>query len=70
MSAYRHSLQNVQLYGPTNFAPIIDTVAQKAQNMMHDSARYQILLIITDGIICDMHATIRSIINVGLLVFR
>ncbi|KAF1755625.1 hypothetical protein GCK72_012075 [Caenorhabditis remanei] len=63
MSAYRHSLQNVQLYGPTNFAPIIDTVAQKAQNMMHDSARYQILLIITDGIICDMHATIRSIIN-------
>ncbi|PIC31297.1 hypothetical protein B9Z55_012046 [Caenorhabditis nigoni] len=63
MSAYRHALQNVQLYGPTNFAPIIDTVAQKAHNMIHDSARYQILLIITDGIISDMHATIRSIIN-------
>lgn len=63
MSAYRHALQNVQLYGPTNFAPIIDTVARKAQNMIHDSARYQILLIITDGIISDMHATIRSIIN-------
>ncbi|EGT41955.1 CBN-NRA-1 protein [Caenorhabditis brenneri] len=63
MSAYRHALQNVQLYGPTNFAPIIDTVASKAQNMIYDSARYQILLIITDGIISDMHATIRSIIN-------
>lgn len=63
MTAYRHALSNVQLYGPTNFAPIIENVARKAQNMIHDSARYQILLIITDGIISDMHATIRSIIS-------
>lgn len=69
MTAYRHALSNVQLYGPTNFAPIIENVARKAQNMIHDSARYQILLIITDGIISDMHATIRSIISVSFILF-
>ncbi|CAI2352158.1 unnamed protein product [Caenorhabditis sp. 36 PRJEB53466] len=63
MNAYRHALSNVQLYGPTNFSPIIEHVAYRAQGMMSTTQRYQILLIITDGIISDMHATIRSIIN-------
>uniref|UniRef100_A0A8R1I0M1 Nicotinic receptor-associated protein 1 n=1 Tax=Caenorhabditis japonica TaxID=281687 RepID=A0A8R1I0M1_CAEJA len=63
MNAYRYALSNVQLYGPTNFAPIIEQIALKTQNFVRDTARYQILLIITDGIISDMHATIRSIIN-------
>jgi len=28
LSAYKHSLNTVQLYGPTNFAPIINHVAR------------------------------------------
>lgn len=63
MNAYRHALQNVTLYGPTNFSPIIVEVANKAQKMMKTTARYQILLIITDGIISDMYATINTVIN-------
>lgn len=63
MHAYRHALQNVSLYGPTNFSPIIEQVAKKAQRMINSTARYQILLIITDGIISDMYATINTVIS-------
>ncbi|CAI5447175.1 unnamed protein product [Caenorhabditis angaria] len=64
LTAYRQALHRVQLYGPTNFAPIIDRIAQKAAEMLvEDSRRYQILLIITDGIISDMMNTIKTIIN-------
>ncbi|CAO4373985.1 unnamed protein product [Caenorhabditis nigoni] len=63
MSAYRHALQSVYLYGPTNFSPIIEQVAKKAQRMINSTARYQILLIITDGIISDMYATINTVIS-------
>ncbi|CAL2040453.1 unnamed protein product [Caenorhabditis brenneri] len=63
MHAYRHALQNVNLYGPTNFSPIIEQVAKKAQRMINSTARYQILLIITDGIISDMYATINTVIS-------
>ncbi|EFO93889.1 CRE-GEM-4 protein [Caenorhabditis remanei] len=80
MHAYRHALQNVSLYGPTNFSPIIEQVAKKAQKMINSTARYQvikikrsfnrfsksnlqILLIITDGIISDMYATINTVIS-------
>lgn len=42
MNAYRHALQNVTLYGPTNFSPIIVEVANKAQKMMKTTARYQV----------------------------
>jgi hypothetical protein len=31
LAAYYHSLYNVQLYGPTNFAPVIRHVARFAQ---------------------------------------
>ena len=46
----------MQLYGPTNFAPVINHVAKFA--MAHRSGdKYFILLIITDGIITDMPMT-------------
>uniref|UniRef100_A0A1I7UCZ7 Nicotinic receptor-associated protein 1 n=1 Tax=Caenorhabditis tropicalis TaxID=1561998 RepID=A0A1I7UCZ7_9PELO len=63
MQAYRNALQNVTLYGPTNFSPIIEQVAKKAHKMINSTARYQILLIITDGIISDMYATINTVIS-------
>ncbi|CAL4187739.1 unnamed protein product, partial [Meganyctiphanes norvegica] len=56
LEAYHGCLQRVQLYGPTNFAPIINHVARFA----HESKggdKYFILLILTDGIITDMPIT-------------
>ena len=56
LQAYRSCLPNVQLYGPTNFAPTIQHVADIARNF-RDGSQYFILLIITDGIITDMPQT-------------
>ena len=50
LAAYRHSLSTVQLYGPTNFAPVINHVAKFA-SASTDGKNYFVLLIITDGII-------------------
>ncbi|KIH51710.1 C2 domain protein, partial [Ancylostoma duodenale] len=62
MEVYRFALNRVKLYGPTNFAPVIKEVAKKAAKFAHDGARYQVLLIITDGAISDMAATKAAII--------
>lgn len=56
----------IQLYGPTNFAPIIDHVARIASTDQ-TGANYYVLLIITDGIITDMANTIRAIIAASYL---
>ena len=53
LAAYRHSLGTVQLYGPTNFAPVINHVANFA-TAHQDGKNYFVLLIITDGIITGM----------------
>jgi hypothetical protein len=62
LAAYYNSLHNVQLYGPTNFSPVIRHVANFAEAYKFDSSNYFILLIITDGIITDFEETKRSII--------
>ena len=46
MAAYQLALQSVQLYGPTNFAPIINNVAKIASQTL-DGSQYYILLILT-----------------------
>ena len=43
-----YNLQNCQLYGPTNFAPIITQVAGLARAEQLGS-KYYVLLMITDG---------------------
>ena len=53
LSAYKSCVPRIQLYGPTNFAPTINHVAQFARQSA-DGSQYFILLIITDGIITDM----------------
>merc|ERR1719322_900443 len=63
MAAYYNSLFNVQLYGPTNFSPVIRHVAKFARAYQHDPSNYFILLIITDGIITDFDETKRVIID-------
>ncbi|KAK2194289.1 hypothetical protein NP493_1g12046 [Ridgeia piscesae] len=62
LNAYYTSLQHVQLYGPTNFAPVINHVAKFAQAYT-DGSHYFVLLILTDGIITDMPMTKQAIID-------
>ena len=62
----QNAIGMIQLYGPTNFAPIIDHVARIASTDQ-TGANYYVLLIITDGIITDMANTIRAIIAASYL---
>ncbi|GAB6026834.1 Copine-8 [Chamberlinius hualienensis] len=66
LEAYFNTLRVVQLYGPTNFAPVIRHVSRFAESS-RDGSNYYVLLIITDGAISDMSDTKRAIINASLL---
>uniref|UniRef100_A0A3Q3W516 C2 domain-containing protein n=1 Tax=Mola mola TaxID=94237 RepID=A0A3Q3W516_MOLML len=66
MEAYYQSLKSVQLYGPTNFSPIVNHVARYAASVK-DGSQYFVLLIITDGVISDMAQTKESIVNASCL---
>jgi len=64
MGTYAAALQNVELSGPTLFAPILQQAMQiSQQNKMQGSNEYTILLIITDGEIHDMEPTINCLIK-------
>lgn len=66
VQAYQNCLVNVQLYGPTYFAPCINHVARFAA-AKRDGSEYFILLIITDGVINDMELTKRAIVSASCL---
>ncbi|XP_023339050.1 copine-3 [Eurytemora carolleeae] len=67
VSAYYTALNQVQLYGPTNFSPVINHVAKFAAAYQNDPSNYFILLILTDGIITDMVETKQAIIAASAL---
>uniref|UniRef100_A0A674EAK3 Copine family member 9 n=1 Tax=Salmo trutta TaxID=8032 RepID=A0A674EAK3_SALTR len=64
LEAYFQSLRTVQLYGPTNFSPVINQVARSAQDVT-DGSQYFVLLMITDGVISDMVQTKEAVVNVS-----
>ncbi|XP_021115565.1 copine-5 isoform X3 [Heterocephalus glaber] len=66
LDAYHRSLRTVQLYGPTNFAPVVTHVARSAA-AVQDGSQYSVLLIITDGVISDMAQTKEAIVNAAKL---
>uniref|UniRef100_A0A4W5RCK3 VWFA domain-containing protein n=1 Tax=Hucho hucho TaxID=62062 RepID=A0A4W5RCK3_9TELE len=66
LEAYHQSLKTVQLYGPTNFAPVVNHVAKYAA-AVQDGSQYFVLLIITDGVISDMAQTKEAIVNAAKL---
>jgi hypothetical protein len=69
LDAYRYSLSNVKLWGPTNAAPIINHVAQFARqaDSSPESQVYFILLMLTDGELTDMSDTKTAIIRASQL---
>lgn len=66
LAHYRHRLTTVQLFGPTNFSPVIHNTISIA-SQFQDGKHYFVLLIITDGIISDMHQTKNTIIMASSL---
>ncbi|XP_078056865.1 copine-4 [Mustelus asterias] len=69
VEAYQKCLPKIQLYGPTNIAPIIQKVASSASEEMHtkEATQYFILLILTDGVITDMADTRDAIVHASHL---
>uniref|UniRef100_A0A8C1MSL3 Copine IVa n=1 Tax=Cyprinus carpio TaxID=7962 RepID=A0A8C1MSL3_CYPCA len=69
VEAYQNCLPKIQLYGPTNIAPIIQKVANFASEEMHtkEAMQYFILLILTDGVITDMADTREAIVHASHL---
>ncbi|XP_055006864.1 copine-3-like isoform X2 [Boleophthalmus pectinirostris] len=69
VQAYQQCLPQVKLYGPTNFSPIINHVAQFGRQAMQQQTalQYFVLLIITDGVITDMDQTRTAIVNASRL---
>ncbi|XP_075899267.1 copine-3-like isoform X2 [Nelusetta ayraudi] len=67
--AYQQCLPAVKLYGPTNFSPIINHVAQFGHQALQQqtASDYFVLLIITDGVITDMDQTRAAIVNASRL---
>ena len=64
LGVYQHCLPQIQLYGPTNFAPTITESARMAQS---GGQGYFITLILTDGAITDMQATLDAIVAASYL---
>ncbi|XP_069586184.1 copine-4 [Ranitomeya imitator] len=69
VEAYQNCLPKLQLYGPTNIAPIIQKVAKSASEETHtmEAMQYFILLILTDGVITDMADTREAIVHASHL---
>lgn len=72
LQAYYNCIQRVQLYGPTNAAPIINHVANFAaaaqcEETQKGAHAYFILLLLTDGVLSDMSNTKHAIVQASRL---
>ena len=65
VDCYKNTLSRVALYGPTHFAEIVQMAVDQASNeeISQYNQHYYTLLILTDGIINDMDATIDQIVR-------
>ncbi|ELU11603.1 hypothetical protein CAPTEDRAFT_227478 [Capitella teleta] len=66
LDSYQRTIQAVQLYGPTNFSPVINHVARFGQ-ANQDGSNYFVLLILTDGVITDFPQTKDAIVQASSL---
>jgi hypothetical protein len=63
---YRQNLMKLNFSGPTYFAPLINNVLQTIKNNNSKNS-YQILLILTDGMINDMNETTDALVEGSFL---
>ncbi len=69
IQAYFAGIQNVKLFGPTNFAPVINQTAMLATqaDKINPGKKYYVLLILTDGEISDIDQTKRAVVLASYL---
>ncbi|XP_065837978.1 copine-5-like [Oscarella lobularis] len=65
LTAYRASLASARLSGPTLFSPILEAALRyvQSESVSQENQTYNILLIVTDGVIHDMENTIDKIVE-------
>lgn len=65
IEAYKNTIINVKLAGPTQFSSIIGLVNDMTESVKvtQQNQKYTILLIITDGVINDMQQTVDEIVR-------
>ncbi|KAL5701490.1 Protein BONZAI 3 [Ranunculus cassubicifolius] len=64
MAAYSSALHNVALAGPTLFGQVINKAAQIAsQAITYNQRKYNVLLIITDGVLTDIQETTNALVK-------
>lgn len=68
LTAYKARLEDVTLSGPTVFSKVVKRVAKEVKAEKENEPKlYHILIIITDGVICDREATIDAIVYASYL---
>uniref|UniRef100_A0A7N5K776 Copine-6-like n=1 Tax=Ailuropoda melanoleuca TaxID=9646 RepID=A0A7N5K776_AILME len=69
IEAYKRCLPQIELYGPTNVAPIINKVAGPAAEEEKSGmpTKYRVLLILTDGVVSDMPEACDAIVRASRL---
>jgi hypothetical protein len=65
LNAYNQTVSRVTLYGPTIFSQVLHKAFQMAgPHCTQDVQRYQILMLLTDGVLDDLEASIDQIVKV------
>lgn len=63
LKVYRENMPKLTFSGPTNFAPILRTMFTAIKNTSVDKKNYNIILLLTDGMIDDMEDTLDVIVE-------
>ena len=66
VACYRATLPNINLSGPTLFGPLLNQFLQYVRALEGQTV-YNIMLLLTDGIINDMAETIRLLVDLSAL---
>lgn len=66
IDVYKMALTRTELSGPTYFSPLLNNILNLVRQQSTLNT-YFVILIITDGIICDLQETIDAIVNLSFL---
>lgn len=67
-NCYQGIFSQIQLSGPTNFAPLLRAIIEyTVRNMSLNEMNYTVYIILTDGAISDMNETVREVVNASRL---
>ena len=69
LKEYRNFITTITLWGPTNFAPMINDLNREVKQSLNNGLvmHYNILMILTDGQINDMQDTIDALVEASFL---